>query len=149
MKLQGFMLEDPSKKRLRDEMSTVIEEIKARQIFNSRGSPTIEVDVLTIDGFGRASAPSGASTGRAEAVPFPEGGVKEAIKKVEEVIAPEIIGLYADDQEEIDTILHEIDGTENFRNIGGNTAYAVSFAVADAAADSYGCLLYTSPSPRD
>jgi len=123
-------------------MSTIIEEVKARQIFNSRGNPTIEVDVLTIDGFGRASAPSGASTGRAEAVPFPEGGVKEAIKKVEEVIAPEIIGLYADDQEEIDTILREIDGTENFQNIGGNTAYAVSFAVADAAADSYGLSLY-------
>jgi len=123
-------------------MSTIIEEIKARQILNSRGNPTIEVDVFTIDGFGRASAPSGASTGKAEALPFPEGGVKEAIRKVEETIAPEIIGLYADDQEEIDAILHEIDGTENFRNIGGNTAYAVSLAVADAAADSYGLSLY-------
>jgi len=122
--------------------STIIEEIKARQVLNSRGNPTIEVDVYTIDGFGRASAPSGASTGRAEAVPFPKGGVKEAIKKVEESIAPEIIGLYADNQEEIDAVLHEIDGTENFQNIGGNTAYAVSFAVADAAADSYGLSLY-------
>ena len=136
------MAKKRSEKRLIDEMSTIIEEIKARQIMNSRGNPTIEVDVFTIDGFGRASAPSGASTGRAEAVPFPEGGVKEAIKKVEEEIAPEIIGLYADDQEEIDAILHEVDGTENFRNIGGNTAYAVSFAVADAAADSYGLSLY-------
>ncbi|RLC33383.1 MAG: phosphopyruvate hydratase [Candidatus Nealsonbacteria bacterium] len=123
-------------------MSTIIEEVKAREILNSRGNPTIEVDIFTLDGFGRASAPSGASTGRAEAVPFPEGGVKEAVKKVEEAIAPEIIGLYADDQEEIDAILHEIDGTENFRNIGGNTAYAVSLAVADAAADSYGLHLY-------
>ena len=129
-------------KRVGDEMSTIIEDIKARQILNSRGSPTIEVDVFTIDGFGRASAPSGASTGRAEATPFPEGGVKEAIKKVEESIAPEIIGLYADDQQEIDAVLHEIDGTENFQNIGGNTAYAVSLAVADAAADSYGLSLY-------
>jgi len=123
-------------------MSTVIEDVKARQILNSRGNLTIEVDVYTLDGFGRASAPSGASTGRAEAVPFPDGGVEEAIKKVEESIAPEIIGLYADDQEEIDSILHEIDGTENFQNIGGNTAYAVSLAVADAAADSYGLSLY-------
>ena len=123
-------------------MSTTIEEVKARQILNSRGNPTIEVDVYTIDGFGRASAPSGASTGRAEAVPFPKGGVKEAVKKVMETIAPEIVGLYADDQEEIDMILHEIDGTENFENIGGNTAYAVSLAVADAAADSYGLSLY-------
>lgn len=129
-------------RRLRDKMSTIIEEVRARQIINSRGNPTIEVDVYTIDGFGRASAPSGASTGRAEAVPFPEGGVKEAVKKVEESIAPEIIGFYADDQEEIDSILHEIDGTENFQNIGGNTAYAVSLAVADAAADSYGLSLY-------
>lgn len=123
-------------------MSTTIEEVRARQILNSRGNPTIEVDVYTIDGFGRASAPSGASTGRAEAVPFPKGGVKEAVKKVMETIAPEIVGLYADDQEEIDMILHEIDGTENFENIGGNTAYAVSLAVADAAADSYGLSLY-------
>ena len=123
-------------------MSTIIEEVKAREILNSRGNLTIEVDIFTLDGFGRASAPSGASTGRAEAMPFPEGGVKEAVKKVEEAIAPEIIGLYADDQEEIDAILHEIDGTENFRNIGGNTAYAVSLAVADAAADSYGLPLY-------
>jgi len=123
-------------------MSTTIEEVRARQILNSRGNPTIEVDVYTIDGFGRASAPSGASTGRAEAAPFPKGGVKEAVKKVMETIAPEIVGLYADDQEEIDMILHEIDGTENFENIGGNTAYAVSLAVADAAADSYGLSLY-------
>jgi len=123
-------------------MSTIIEEVRARQILNSRGNPTIEVDVYTIDGFGRASAPSGASTGRAEAVPFPKGGVKEAVKKVMETIAPEIVGLYADEQEEIDMILHEIDGTENFENIGGNTAYAVSLAVADAAADSYGLSLY-------
>ncbi|RLI38130.1 phosphopyruvate hydratase, partial [Candidatus Bathyarchaeota archaeon] len=123
-------------------MSTTIEEVRARQILNSRGNPTIEVDVYTIDGFGRASAPSGASTGRAEAVPFPKGGVKEAVKKVMETIAPEIVGLYADEQEEIDMILHEIDGTENFENIGGNTAYAVSLAVADAAADSYGLSLY-------
>jgi len=123
-------------------MSTTIEEVRARQILNSRGNPTIEVDVYTIDGFGRASAPSGASTGRAEAVPFPKGGVKEAVKKVMETIAPEVVGLYADDQEEIDMILHEIDGTENFENIGGNTAYAVSLAVADAAADSYGLSLY-------
>ncbi|KYH42702.1 MAG: enolase [Candidatus Bathyarchaeota archaeon B63] len=123
-------------------MSTIIEDVAARQVMNSRGDLTIEVDVYTIEGFGRASAPSGASTGKAEATPFPEGGIKEAIKKVEETIAPEIIGLYADDQEEIDSILHEIDGTENFRNIGGNTAYAVSLAVADAAADSYGLSLY-------
>ena len=123
-------------------MSAIIEDITARKVYNSRGSATIEVDVATINGFGSASAPSGASTGKAEAVPFPEGGVEEAIRKVEELIAPEVIGLYADEQEEIDTLLHELDETEDFRNIGGNTAYAVSMAVADAAADSYDLPLF-------
>jgi len=123
-------------------LSAIIEDVRARKIYNSRGNATIEVDVTTIDGFGSASAPSGASTGKAEAVPFPEGGVEEAIRKVEELIAPEVIGLYADEQEEIDTLLHELDETEDFRNIGGNTAYAVSLAVADAAADSYDLPLY-------
>lgn len=118
-------------------MSTIIEDLTARMIMNSRGDKTIEVDVVTTEGFGRASAPAGASRGRAEAVPFPEGGVEEAVKKVKELVAPELIGLSADEQEEIDGLLHELDGTENFREIGGNTSYAVSLAVADAAADSY------------
>jgi enolase len=123
-------------------LSAIIEDVTARKILNSRGDATIEVDVTTIDGLGSASAPSGASTGKAEAVPFPEGGVEEAIKKVEELIAPEIIGLYADEQAEIDSLLRELDGTEDFRSIGGNTAYAVSLAVADAAASSYGLPLF-------
>ncbi|MCW4026352.1 MAG: phosphopyruvate hydratase, partial [Candidatus Bathyarchaeota archaeon] len=123
-------------------MSAIIEDLTARRIYNGRGNATIEVDVTTINGFGSASAPSGASTGKAEAMPFPEGGIEEAIRKVDELIAPEIIGLYADEQEEIDTLLHELDDTEGFRSIGGNTAYAVSLAVADAAADSYGLPLF-------
>jgi enolase len=123
-------------------MSTTIEDVTARKILNSRGDPTIEVDVLTVDGYGRASAPSGASTGKAEAVSYPKGGVEEAIKKVDELLAPELIGLSADEQEEIDNLLHELDGTEGFRNIGGNTAYAVSLAVADAATSSYGLHLF-------
>ncbi len=118
-------------------MSTIIEDVKARKILNSRGEATIEVEITTTEGFGVASAPSGASKGKAEAVAFPPGGVDEAVKKVEELIAPELIGLNADEQEEIDDLLHELDGTENFMNIGGNTAYAVSLAVADAAANSY------------
>ncbi len=123
-------------------MSALIEDVSARKIINSRGDPTIEVDITTVDGFGSASAPSGASTGKAEAIPFPEGGVEEAIKKVEELVAPEIIGLYADEQEEVDRLLRELDGTENFQNIGGNTVYAVSLAVADAAANSYNLPLF-------
>ena len=123
-------------------MSTVIEDVIARKIFNSRGEETIEVDVITAGGFGRASAPSGASRGKAEATPYPKGGIEEAIRKVEQVIAPEIIGLNADSQEEIDSLLHSLDGTENFSNIGGNTAFAVSLAVADAAANTYGLPLF-------
>jgi len=123
-------------------MSTVIEDIAARKVFNSRGEETIEVDVITTAGFGRASAPAGASRGKAEAVPYPEGGVDQAIRKVEETIVPELIGMNADEQETIDLLLHEIDGTKDFRNIGGNTAYALSLATAEAAASSYGIPLF-------
>jgi len=118
-------------------MSAMIEDATARTILNSRGEKTIEVDIITAEGFGRASAPAGASRGKAEAVPFPEGGVEEAAKKVRELITPELIGLSAEEQQEIDNLLHELDGTENFQKIGGNTCYAISLAVADAAADSY------------
>ena len=123
-------------------MSTVIEDIAARKVFNSRGQETLEVDVITTAGFGRASAPAGASRGKAEAVPYPEGGVDEAVRKVEETIVPELIGMNADEQETIDLLLHEIDGTENFRNLGGNTACALSLATAEAAASSYGMPLF-------
>lgn len=123
-------------------MSTVIEDITARKVFNSRGQETIEIDIITTAGFGRAAAPAGASRGKAEAVPYPEGGVDEAIRKVEETIVPELIGMNADKQETIDLLLHEIDGTKDFRNIGGNTAYALSLATAEAAASSYGIPLF-------
>jgi len=123
-------------------MSTVIEDIMARKIFDSRGEETLEIDVATAVGFGRASAPAGASRGKAEVAPYPEGGVDQAIKKVEELIAPELIGMNADDQEEIDFLLHEIDGTKDFRNVGGNTAFAISLATAEAAATSYGVPLF-------
>jgi len=114
----------------------------ARKIFNSRGEETIEVDVLTVDGFGRAAAPAGASKGKAEVVSYPEGGVDEAIEKLEELIVPELIGMDAEEQQEIDALLHEIDETENFSNVGGNTAFAVSLATAEAAATSYGTFLF-------
>jgi enolase len=123
-------------------MSSIIEDVLARKIFNSRGQGTIEVDILTTAGFGRASAPTGASKGKAEVVSYPEGGVDEAIEKVEELIAPELIGMDAEEQREIDDLLHEIDETENFRNIGGNTVFATSLATADAAATSYGKSLF-------
>jgi enolase len=123
-------------------MSTVIKSIAARRVFNIRGEETIEIDVETKNGFGRASAPAGASRGKEEAVPYPEGGVDAAIKKVEEIIAPKLIGIDAQMQGKIDLLLHKIDGTDNFRNIGGNTSYAVSLAIAEATACSLGVPLF-------
>ncbi|MGB9740776.1 MAG: phosphopyruvate hydratase [Candidatus Bathyarchaeia archaeon] len=123
-------------------MSTTIEDVVARKVFNSRGEETIEVDIITTSGFGRASAPAGKSRGKAEVIYYPQGGVDEAVKKVEELIAPELVGLNADFQEEIDRTLHEIDGSKDFRVIGGNTAYAVSLANAEAAANSNDALLF-------
>jgi enolase len=121
---------------------TVIEDVHARKIFDSRGSEALEVDVVTIGGFGRAAAPAGKSVGRFEVAAYPARGVSHAVRQVEEVIAPELIGMNADEQETIDNLLHEIDGTANFSNIGGNTAYAVSLAVAEAAASSRGIPLF-------
>jgi enolase len=123
-------------------MSTVIEDIIARKVFNTRGDETVEIDIITNSGFGRASAPAGESRGKAEVVYYPQGGVDQALKKVEELIAPEIVGLNADFQEEIDRTLHEIDGSRDFRVMGGNTAFAVSLANAEAAANSLGLLLF-------
>lgn len=123
-------------------MSTIIEDIIARKVFNNRGEETVEVDVITTSGFGRVAAPEGKSRGKAEVVDYPQGGVEQAVKKVEELITPEIVGLDADCQEEIDKTLHEIDGSRDFRAIGGNTAFAISLASAEAAANSSGLLLF-------
>lgn len=123
-------------------MSTIIKSLAARKIFNIRGEETIEIDVATQNGCGRASAPAGASRGKGEAVSYPKGGVDEAIKKAKQVIAPKLIGADSQKQEQIDALLHKIDGTSNFRNIGGNTAYAASLATAEAAAVSQGVPLF-------
>lgn len=116
--------------------SSTINSLKARKIFNSRGEETIEVEVRTLGGFGKASAPSGKSRGKYEVVPFPEGGVNQAIERVEDFVKPKLVGLDSKNQELIDQTLHAIDGTENFSFIGGNTAYAVSLAVAVASAST-------------
>jgi len=123
-------------------LSTQIKKVAARKIFNSRGEETIEVDIATKSGFGRAAAPAGASRGLAEVVYYPKGGVDSAVEIVEKSIAPKLVGTNASEQEEIDHLLHEIDGTESFAKIGGNTAYAVSLCAAKATADSYSVLLY-------
>jgi enolase len=123
-------------------VSSIIEDLIARKIFNNRGEETIEVDIITTSGFGRASAPAGKSRGKTEVIYYPQGGVDQALKKIDELIAPELAGLNSDFQEEIDSTLHEIDGTTNFKNIGGNTAFAISLANAEAAANSHGLLLF-------
>ena len=123
-------------------MSTIIQEVKARKVFNIRGEETIEVEITTPEGFGRASAPAGASRGKEEAIPYPKGGVDAATKKVEKFIAPKLLGADVRRQGEIDLLLHKIDGTDNFQNIGGNTSYALSLAVAEAAANSFGIPLF-------
>ncbi|MDI6897636.1 MAG: phosphopyruvate hydratase [Methanocella conradii] len=112
---------------------TIIEDIIGRKIFDSRGNPTIEVEVYLDDGFGRAAAPAGASKGTYEAVAIP---VDDAIAKLENEVVEQLIGEDAEDQEHIDMLLHEVDGTSNFSNIGGNTSVAVSMAVAKAASNA-------------
>jgi enolase len=123
-------------------LDSIIEDIRVRKILDSRGNPTLEVDVITWNGFGRAAAPSGASTGAREVVAFPTGGVDKIIGEVEDIISSELIGMDAEDLNEIDLVLKEIDGTENLSSIGGNTTVAVSMATAKAAASSYNMPLY-------
>jgi len=123
-------------------LDSVIEDVRVRKILDSRGNPTVEVDIITWNGFGRAAAPSGASTGSREVVAFPEGGVDKIISEVEDLISSELIGMDAEDIADIDFVLKEIDGTDNYASIGGNTTVAVSMAVAKAAASSYNLPLY-------
>lgn len=123
-------------------MDSIIEDVLVRKTLDSRGNPTVEVDVITWNGFGRAAAPSGASTGAREVVAFPKGGVDKVISEVEDVISSELIGMDAEDLNEIDLVLKEIDGTENLAALGGNTTVAVSMATAKAAASSYNIPLY-------
>jgi enolase len=125
-------------------MSVSIEFIQARQILDSRGNPTIEVDVVLEDGtLGRAAVPSGASTGENEAVELRDDdkklylgkGVLKAVENVNSKIAPELIGLDPRDQEAIDKLMIELDGTPNKAKLGANAILGVSMAVAKAAAE--------------
>ncbi len=132
-------------------MSFIIEHVQARQVLDSRGNPTVEVDVaLEGGGFGRAAVPSGASTGEHEAVELRDGdkktymgkGVLKAVKSVRETIGPEIEGMDAREQEAIDGLMLTLDGTANKGKLGANATLAVSMAVAKAAADASGLPLY-------
>jgi enolase len=131
-------------------MST-IEYVEAREILDSRGNPTVEVDIILEDGsLGRAAVPSGASTGEHEAVELRDGdkkrflgkGVLKAVENVNNVISAEILGLNALDQVDIDRTLIELDGTENKGKLGANAILGVSMATARAAADYLGLPLF-------
>jgi enolase len=128
-----------------------IESVHAREILDSRGNPTIEVDVVLEDGaMGRASVPSGASTGAHEAVELRDGeknrfggkGVRKAVNHVNTEIAAAIEGWYAFDQTGLDKLLNQVDGTENKGKLGANAILGVSLAVAKAAAETLGMPLY-------
>ena len=121
-----------------------ITDVHARQILDSRGNPTVEVDVITENGaMGRAAVPSGASTGKHEAVELRDGdkttylgrGVLQAVKNVNEILADQLIGLNVNEQTYIDKLLCSIDGTENKGNLGANATLAVSMAVSKAGAE--------------
>ena len=120
----------------------IIEDIILRRILDSRGNPTVEADVRTSSGLGRAAAPAGASTGTHEVQAWPEGGVTAAIELARQDVVPQLLGLSAEEQAQVDALLHEVDGTSNFSRIGGNLAVAVSLATARAAAASQGIPLY-------
>ncbi|HET6566420.1 MAG TPA: phosphopyruvate hydratase [Rhodothermales bacterium] len=128
-----------------------IEDIIARQILDSRGNPTVEVDVITTDGArGRAAVPSGASTGEHEAVELRDNdkavylgkSVYQAVENVNEVIAPELAGYSVLEQVQVDRLMLELDGTKNKSKLGANAILGVSLAVARAAAETLGVPLY-------
>jgi enolase len=128
-----------------------IKRIKGRQILDSRGNPTVEVDVILDDGtLGRAAVPSGASTGSHEAVELRDGdptkfqgkGVLKAVSNIDKIIAPAVVGMSALKQEAIDRRMIELDGTPNKGKLGANAILGVSLAVAHAAANSKGLPLY-------
>ncbi len=129
---------------------SIIVDIHARQIFDSRGNPTVEVDVFTENGImGRAAVPSGASTGEHEAVEMRDGGdaymgkgVLKAVKNVNNVLAQELLGMSVFEQNSIDKLMCEIDGTPNKSKLGANAILGVSLAVAKAAANELGLPLY-------
>jgi enolase len=120
---------------------TRIRSVSLRRVLDSRGNPTVEADVLTESGgFGRAAAPSGASTGEYEAIELPTG---EAIAAARQHAVPRLVGeVHAGNQRDVDAALHGADGTDDFSNIGANSAVAISMAAAKAGADVLGAPLY-------
>ncbi|MCJ7769352.1 MAG: phosphopyruvate hydratase, partial [Dehalococcoidales bacterium] len=130
---------------------SIIKSIKAREILDSRGNPTLEAEVRLDGGsIGRAAVPSGASTGKYEAVELRDGdksrynglGVLKPITNINDIIAPALIGMLSTDQQAIDDKLIELDGTDNKSNLGANAILGVSLAAAHAAANQLGASFY-------
>jgi enolase len=127
-----------------------VEKVLSREVLDSRGNPTVQVDIHTRAGFGRFTVPSGASKGRLEALELRDGdkqrynglGVQRALDNVNRIIGPKILGLDSRDQEKIDRILIDMDGTENKSRLGANAILGVSLALARAHADTAGSPLY-------
>ncbi len=125
---------------------TLIVDVLSREILDSRGNPTVEVDIVLEDGsFGRAAVPSGASTGAHEAVELRDGGarylgkgVQKAVEHVVTEISEAIVGMDAEDQRAVDQVMLELDGTKNKSRLGANAILGVSLAVAKAAAENRG-----------
>lgn len=136
-------------------MSKIVK-IQAREVLDSRGNPTVEVEVFTEKGFGRAIVPSGASTGVHEAVELRDGdkaryngkGVLKAVKNVEKILGPEVIGMQSEDHHEIDKKLIRTDGTENKSRLGANAILGISLACAHASANEKGIFLYEHLNPE-
>lgn len=138
-----------------DPCTYIVKGMRSREVLDSRGNPTVETDVLTEGGFGRASVPSGASTGKHEAVELRDGGrrfhgkgVINACTNVVKVIAPAVVGMDSRSQREIDSRMIALDGTENKSRLGANAILSVSLAVARAAASTSGVPLYRYLNPR-
>ena len=136
----------------------LIQTIKAREVLDSRGNPTVEADIYLTNGVsGSAIVPSGASTGQREALELRDGdknrylgkGVLKAVNYINTEINDALKGMEVSQQEAIDQAMIDLDGTETKSRLGANSILAVSLACAKANANAMGCLLYTSPSPRD
>ena len=129
---------------------SIIIEVHGRQIFDSRGNPTVEVDVITENGImGRAAVPSGASTGEHEVVELRDGGktymgkgVSKAVENVNQILAEELIGISVFDQNKIDQMMIDLDGTPNKSKLGANAILGISLAAAKAASNELGLPLY-------
>ncbi len=106
----------------------IIKDINLRKIIDSRGNATVEADIVTNDGFGRAAAPAGASTGTFEAQAWPKNDVNLGISNAKDNVIPSLIGIASNDQKTFDSTIKSIDGTNNLQNVGGNIAVALSLA---------------------